>query len=238
MLELKAPQRRGLVAHVEDELRRALVEGRLEPGTRLITRELAEQLRTSLTPVREALVKLVAAGALTSEHSQSFQVPRLTGAEYRELAEIRKAVEGLAAVRAAEHVTRPAILELETLLSRYLGARARAEPHAALKHNRDFRFAVYRQAGMPQLLEVIEGLWLKTGPGFNYLFAQNRMGAGEHHNYDDLIDALRRRDGPSARAVVERAIDDGTAIILKAMEIHERPVRRPNRRSLAARPQR
>jgi GntR family transcriptional regulator, colanic acid and biofilm gene transcriptional regulator len=233
MLDLKAPQRRGLVAHVEDELRRALIEGRLEPGTRLVTRELAEQLQTSLTPVREALVKLVAAGALTSEHSQSFQVPRLTSAEYEELAEIRKAVEGLAAVRAAEHVTGSAILELEKLLANYLTARARAEPHSALKHNKHFRFGVYRQARMPQLLDVIEGLWLKTGPGFNYLFARDHIAADAHHNYDDLVDALRRRDGPAARAVIERAIDDGTAIILNAMKAHDafsKPaIRRPVR---------
>jgi len=224
MLELKAPRRRGLVAHVEDELRRALVEGRLEPGTRLVTRELAERLQTSLTPVREALVKLVAAGALTSEHSQSFQVPSLTTAEFEELAEIRKAVEGLAAIRAAEKVTDSAIRELERLLARYLAARARAEPHLALKHNKDFRFAVYRQSRMPQLLEVIEGLWLKTGPGFNYLFAQNEIGSDGPHNYDDLVDALRRRDGLAARDAVERAIDDGTGIILKAMRAHERKV--------------
>jgi GntR family transcriptional regulator, colanic acid and biofilm gene transcriptional regulator len=238
MLELKAPQRRGLVAHVENELRQALLEGRLEPGTRLITRELAEQLHTSLTPVREALVKLVAAGALTSEHSQSFQVPRLTSSEYEELAEIRKAVEGLAAVRAAEHATGEAIVELEKLLSNYLTARAGSEPHAALKHNKHFRFAVYHQARMPQLLDVIEGLWLKTGPGFNYLFAQDRVAAGEHHNYDDLISALRRRDGPAARAVIERAIDDGTAIILKAMKTHDRLVSPAIRRSAGMRQRR
>lgn len=55
-----APPRKSLTAHVESQLRDALIEGRLEPGQRLVTRELAESLGISITPVREALVRFAA----------------------------------------------------------------------------------------------------------------------------------------------------------------------------------
>ncbi|WP_199178614.1 FCD domain-containing protein [Acidimangrovimonas sediminis] len=218
---IQTTQRRSLVEQVEGELRDALIEGRLEPGTRLVTRDLAETLGTSITPVREALVRLVASGALRAEPAQSFRVPRLTEGELIELAQIRKAVEGLAAREAAQKITAPEIAQMRVLLAEYIAARGKDDPHHALRCNRQFRFALYECAKMPHLQQVIETLWLKSGPGFNYLFPQHHNDFTGHRNYEDLIKALEAADGEAANLAICHAIEDGSDVVLRAMRAME-----------------
>ncbi|MBP0618095.1 FCD domain-containing protein [Jiella mangrovi] len=217
LTSLATAPRKSLVTYVEDVLRQALIEGRLKPGTRLVTRDLAEQLGMSITPVREALVRFVASGVLTAEPSQSFRVPKLDGDQYCEICEVRKSVEGLAAANSALRISPEELATMEGLLARYLAAKAAADPHLALTLNKEFRFALYQAAQMPTLLAVIEMLWLKAGPGFNYLYDGDNAAITEHGNYDDLLKALRAREPEAARQAIEHAIDDGAKSVLKAI---------------------
>jgi GntR family colanic acid and biofilm gene transcriptional regulator len=216
-----AAPRKSLVTHVEDEIRAALIEGRLEPGTRLVTKELAETLGMSITPVREALVRFAASGVLTAEPAQSFRVPTMSVAQYSEISEIRKSVEGLAAFNAASRITAAEIGAMQALLKRYLAAKAAKDQHLALALNKEFRFVLYAAARMPTLLGVIEMLWLKAGPGFNYLYPEVQAGSAEHHNYEDLLAALHDRRCDASRLSIERAIEDGARIVIEALQRRE-----------------
>jgi GntR family colanic acid and biofilm gene transcriptional regulator len=213
--------RKSLVTHVEEEIRAALIEGRLEPGTRLVTKDLADSLGMSITPVREALVRFAASGVLTAEPAQSFRVPTITMAQYREIAEIRKSVEGLAAFNAASQITADEMAQMHALLIRYLSAKADKEQHLALTLNKKFRFVLYAAARMPTLLGVIEMLWLKAGPGFNYLYPEAHAGSGDHQNYGDLMLALQQKQAAAARTAIEHAIDDGARIVIEALKRRE-----------------
>ena len=214
-VEFRKAPRRSLVLHIERQLRDALMAGCLRPGERLVTRELADQLGASITPVREALLKLVATGALDVAPAQAFTVPVVSRRRYLEICDIRKAVEGLAAERAAERVEKSQSAALEAIARDFQAAKSRGEVREALEYNQAFRFAVYELSAMPTLLDVIESLWLRLGPCFNYLYPQPRFSSDDRHSYDDLMEALRARDGSLARAAIERAIDQGAAILLE-----------------------
>ena len=54
-------------AAVADELRRLILTGQLLPGTRLMQAAVAEGMRTSTTPVREAMRQLIAEGLLDAD---------------------------------------------------------------------------------------------------------------------------------------------------------------------------
>lgn len=216
-----AKPRRSLVGYVEDEIRAALIEGRLEPGMRLVTKDMAEALGVSITPVREALVRFAASGVLMTEPAQSFRVPTVDAEQYAEISEVRKAVEGLAAAKAASRITPADLKQMESLLAQYLDAKSAGDPHKALSLNKEFRFILYAAAAMPTLLGVIEMLWLKAGPGFNYLYNGERQALKEHTNYDDLLAALRAREPEAARLAIEHAIDDGARRVLDAIALRE-----------------
>ena len=64
-----------LTLQVENDLKHQLSIGALKPGARLITKNLAEQLGMSITPVREALLRLVSVNALSVAPAQAFTVP-------------------------------------------------------------------------------------------------------------------------------------------------------------------
>jgi GntR family colanic acid and biofilm gene transcriptional regulator len=208
----------GLTGFVERALKQALMAGQLKPGERLVTRELAARLGTSPTPVREALLKLVAAGALETTPSQAFQVPMMSARRYREIADIRRAVEGLAAERAAQAMTPARAAELTAINDRYRAARRAGDVSAALRLNQTFRFTLYDAAEMPTLLALIEGLWLQIGPNLNFLFPRPAGVDLGRHVYDDLLEALQNGDHAAVRRAIELAVDAGTRILLANLD--------------------
>ncbi len=207
----------GLAGFAERALKQAIQEGRLRPGERLVTRPLAARLGMSPTPVREALLKLVAGSILETMSSQAFRVPVLDAARYMELADIRRALEGLAAERATQQIEAAEIAALRTINDKLQAAKMAADPEAALALNRAFRFGLYEAARMPALLEMIERLWLQIGPTLNFLYPQQQPAAAGHHNYDAILAGLERGDGAAVRTAINRAIDDGNSILLTNM---------------------
>lgn len=69
-----------LTSRVERGLKDRLSIGELRPGARLITKNIAEEMGISITPVREALLRLVSASALTIAPAQAFIVPEISTA--------------------------------------------------------------------------------------------------------------------------------------------------------------
>ena len=90
MLDFAKAQRVSLTQQIENNIKNALVVGALKPGARLVTREIAVNQGISITPVREALLRLVSSGALQAAPAQAFMVPVLTNSGYLEINQIRK----------------------------------------------------------------------------------------------------------------------------------------------------
>jgi GntR family colanic acid and biofilm gene transcriptional regulator len=67
-------------------------------------------------------------------------------------------------------------------------------------------------------------LWLKAGPGFNYLYPEAQSASDDHHNYDDLMQALQEKSAEAARAAIEHAISDGARIVIEALRQREAPL--------------
>ncbi|HWJ80762.1 MAG TPA: GntR family transcriptional regulator [Nocardioides sp.] len=83
-------------------IRAAIVEGRYEPGTRLVEQRIAEEFDLSRTPVREALRTLEAEGLVQIEPHRGATVRRLDADEIVDLYALRARLEGYAAELAAQ----------------------------------------------------------------------------------------------------------------------------------------
>ncbi|MFJ5158662.1 GntR family transcriptional regulator [Pantoea sp. NPDC088449] len=215
MIEMDKAQRLSLTAQVESSLRNALIVGKLKPGARLVTRDLAAQLGTSITPVREALLRLVSAGALNATPAAAFLVPEMSRQRFEEITLIRKQLEGLAVKAATPFVGKKQIAELKKLCARFMQAKQSGVAEAALEANRAFRFTLYGYAQMPTLEALIEQLWVQIGPCFNYLYPQPTEVVNGHHNYDRLLDALQAGDAINSEKILLKAIDDGADILVR-----------------------
>ncbi len=210
--------RETLGERVTGELRALLVAGRLAPGEKLSLRRVAEALGVSMMPVREAVSRLAADGALEVLPGRAVRVPVLSLAQFRELTRLRLVVEGFAAEEAARQAT-PADIDRIAAFDAAFRQAASADPPdsaAAVAANRDLHFALYEAAAMPSLIEMIERLWLKAGPILNLDMRHEPRrleGGSAMQAHARLLEAVRRRDAPAARAALEDDIAAAAAHI-------------------------
>ncbi len=210
-------ERASLTGRVYQELRTALMEGRLWPGQRLKVRELAASLGVSETPVREALMQLVRERGLEMQANRAITVARLSLAQYSELRRIRLELEGLAAAEAAPRATPELVAELEHLDSGLSQATVAQNWPDAVRYNWQFHHRVYRAAEMPELLGIIETLWLRNGPLLNYQYPHAPPAYPGRHRHLDVIDAMRARDPAAARAAICNDTIEGGASLLRLL---------------------
>lgn len=210
--------RDNLANRVHEELRQALFEGRLRPGHRLKIRALAAAMQVSETPVREAVMQLVRERVLRQEAARSITVAGLTLDQYLELQTIRAELEGLAAEAAALRITPTVIEALAAHHVALATAEAREDGAAANRANWAFHQGLYSAAGMPELLLIIEGLWLRCGPLHAYLYPDAVPSYPGRHRHLDILDALRARDMAATRKAVEADLTEGGANLVALLD--------------------
>lgn len=213
-VKLPSVTRTSLNIQVYDALRSALLEGRLRPHQRLKIRDLASAMAVSETPVREAVMQLVRERALVLQTSRSLTVPRLSVGQYLELRRIRLELEGLAAAEAAAHVTAQDIETLQMLHGQLVQAEAAGNATEAVRLNWHFHAEIYQCAAMPELFNMIQGLWLRTGPLLTYLYPHARPTYPGRHRHLDVIDQLRDGDGAGVRTAIQADTVEGGAALL------------------------
>jgi DNA-binding GntR family transcriptional regulator len=218
--------RENLTGRVYGALRAALMEGRMQPGQRLKIRDLAQQLGVSETPVREAVMQLVRERALRMEQAKAITVAGLSLAQYEELRIVRAALEGLAAEAAAARIAPAGIKSLERAHAELVRAEAAGQASLAIRANWRFHHGLYRAAGMPELLAVIEGIWLRNGPMLNYLYPHAHPTYPGRHRHLDILDGLRARDAAATRVAVQADMVEGGAGLLRHLgELESRATR-------------
>ena len=200
-----------LTLQVENDLKHQLSIGALKPGARLITKNLAEQLGMSITPVREALLRLVSVNALSVAPAQAFTVPEVGKRQLDEINRIRYELELMAVTLAVENLTSQDLAELEKLQQ----AQEKGDMEQIINANRLFRLAIYHRSNMPILCEMIEQLWVRMGPGLHYLYeAINPAELRERiENYRLLLAALKAKDKEGCRHCLAEIMQQNIAIL-------------------------
>lgn len=190
-------------------LRQALLEGRFAPGDRLLLRDIAMELGVSLTPVRDAVNRLVAEHVLergSSGQGGGAVVPKIGVRHFNELLAIRSDLEGRAAALAAEAATQAQIEALAALLDQMRGLIAARRLDRYLAIHRRFHFELYAIAGQAVLMQFIENLWLRCGPVLTYVvpaYVPLLKGTDFHTR---ALEALKARDPDMAAQAIRQDI--------------------------------
>jgi DNA-binding GntR family transcriptional regulator len=184
---------------------RALISvGRFVPGERLKIRQLAAELGVGLMPVRAALQRLAAEGAVVNVPNAGVAIPFPTKNEFDDVLAVRMLIEGEAAERGAQALGDADLRAMKALGRRMARALARRDAKGYLEANEQWHLLLYRAAGSPTLLGLIETVWLKVGPLSNRLFDDPQAPPVLNDAHDDALAALARRDGPAVRRAIER----------------------------------
>ena len=192
----------------------ALISGQFQPGDRLKVRDLAEQLGTSVTPVRDAILRLTHDKAVVFRSARDIRIPVMTKEQYLEIRTIRLKLEALAAKAAAEMATNRDIADMEQLLQKNEATFEAKDRLSSAELNQAFHFMLPKIAEMPVLDCIMRRLWLQMGPLMAETYFENGRSIIDHHYL--VLEALKRRD---PHAAIEAIQDDirhgGKGLLLK-----------------------
>jgi len=201
----------------------AFTRGEFPPGAVLNLRGLAEQLGTSMTPVREAVRRLVAEGALIDTPSRTLEVPPFDIERMLDLKRARVGMETMVLGIAMENMDTKTIDLLEKIIAKPSGT---SDTGPDLQANHDFHFTLYRKSNSAVMLPLIEALWLQYGAYLHLIIRhENALRVDEHEFHKDIIRALRRNDPDAAKAALKTDIESSFNYLVS--EIQGDPAGKP-----------
>jgi DNA-binding GntR family transcriptional regulator len=202
-----------------DRLRHALLNGEFLPGQSISLRSTAEAFGISQMPVRQALSRLQAEGILVMHENRTLTVPRMTPALIIENRDIRIALEGLAAELAAQRASEREIENLRAHFEEMQQALRSTDVRRYIAVNLKFHMCIYRAAGAPTLLSMIETIWAKFAAYTRWASMDLAIGTLNHHAR--ALEGVARRDTIMARTAIIQDCCDSCEIQLRLLAERE-----------------
>ena len=197
-----------LTDRVFTSIHEAIMSGELPAGSRLRVRDLAEQVGTSVMPVREAIRRLEEAGLAERVPHKGAVVKGLTSTELVHVYDIRILLETHAARLGG------ALLAVEDseAMWRSCAEMARAVDDGrivdALNHDEALLTVLYTAGGNPVLLDVIRGLWQRCRP-YKIFGARRALEASDATLWSfqpRIVEAARNHDGDAAAEITRKSL--------------------------------
>ncbi|MDI3336238.1 GntR family transcriptional regulator [Defluviimonas aestuarii] len=193
-------------------LRDMILFGQLTPGQPVTIQGLTATLEAGMTPVREAIRKLTAEGALDLQGNRRVCVPQLTASQLDELAFARLTIEPKLAFMAARNLTAGDVSRLTRIDADINEAIATGDVHRYLMNNFRFHFTLYEHAGAPILLSLAQMLWLRFGPSLRVVCG--RYGTSNlPDRHDEALAAMRAGDAEAVATAIREDIEQGISQI-------------------------
>jgi DNA-binding GntR family transcriptional regulator len=190
--------------YVAKVLREAILRSEIKPGERLDQTKIAEQLRVSRTPVRNALLILSNEGLVEMTPHAGAVVSEMQPAEIEEIYFIRGVLEGIAARLSAESMTDEDLARLKRKLE---NLDTMDDLDHWIEHNKQFHFQLYSGARRPRLLSLIASIHDLTLPySHRYIGSEDhrRIASAGHHR---IFQACQERSGRLAEAAVKEHLE-------------------------------
>jgi DNA-binding GntR family transcriptional regulator len=201
-----------LRSNVHAELSHRFITGKLTPGSSLSTRGLALELGVSQTPVREALSRLAADGAVQIRSKRRIVIPSMTPERFRDLLRCRELLEPEAAIMALPFIDSTRLKRLEQVDTEIGEALESGDVNAYMQGNYNFHFLIYGACLRGTLNRLIETLWLQFGPYMRVVYG--RVGtANLVDQHQRAIRAIRAGDAKKLGRAILADIRDGMRLI-------------------------
>jgi DNA-binding GntR family transcriptional regulator len=200
---LGVPQKRTLAEDVVDRLREAIYSGKLTPDTRLREEMLADMLKVSRGPVREALVRLEREGLVIKQLNRGATVARLSREDLDEVYSLRMALELFAVQQALLNHTVRHIQEMQGVVDTMKTVVSRGiSVQEAARLDVQFHEVLYQAARHRRLYDM----WSILKSQIHIFLLSRNVANPDFRDYiipahQDLVDALRTRDEPRAIAL-------------------------------------
>ena len=179
-------------------LRERILSNDIDPGARLVVRDLGHQYATSDIPVREALKMLERDGLIETVPYAGARVTTLSAKEVEETYFIRSHLESIATGLAAQRITDAELAELDDLMTQMDDAVEAQDGPAFSDLNQQFHRTIVGCCGNDMLEELTMDIWQKHS-GFQRVFRKvPRRLATSQKEHRGIMAALRDRSSDDA----------------------------------------
>ena len=187
-------------------VRELILSGELPPGTVLPQAALARTIGMSTTPLREGLRRLAQEGLVDLDAHRDARVRSLDATEIRDLLELRLALEPLAAGLAARRRTEADVADLAAALEGLESLPDDPTQEQLETHHR-FLAAVHSASDNTPLVDVLEGIWVKSDRYRRHGLAAGRTDeerAARATEHRQLFEAIRDGDEDEATGLARQ----------------------------------
>jgi DNA-binding GntR family transcriptional regulator len=206
-----------LVAEVTERLRDMIVQGELAPGVKLNERVLCERLRTSRTPVREAIKYLASEGLVELLPNRGAIVTPITAVTVREMFELLGALEALAGELACVNASDADIAEIRALHYQMLAHHARSQLAQYFRCNQEIHMRLVESAGNATLANTYRAL---NGHVRRARYMANLSRERWDHAVDEhqkILEAFARRDKALLPVLLRSHLVNKMAVVMEAL---------------------
>lgn len=195
------------------ELRRAILDGGVPPGTPVPLAEVADVFGVSQIPIREALKTLVAEGLISHRRNGGYTVALLTAQELREMYIVRETLES-ASLAAAVHNATDTDRATAVIANQRLEQAIRDGDAAAYhRGSRQFHAALTAPSRMHRLLHMLESAWNVTEPVQSMVHVSHAERADLHADHRAMLEAFLAGDVDVLLALSEQLAARLNAVI-------------------------
>lgn len=205
---------------------RALIEGRLRPGERLVEEAIAKELGVSRTPVRRALEEMSRQGVLLMIPRRGVWVADWTVEDVADLARLRSVLEGLAAELAASRIADAELERLSALADDILKSIGRGDHEKANESDLGFHQLLVRSSRNSGLISAYASLLLRIRVLMileKQVYPSNTSYGTAAENHKAIADALRARDPVLSRKLVEENLLQAGSDLVEWLRDRSRP---------------
>jgi DNA-binding GntR family transcriptional regulator len=189
---------------VVDDIRAAIADGEFVPNQRLVEADLSERFGASRASVRTALVQLTSEGLVERVQNRGARVRAVSLAEAVEITEVRMALEGLCAAKAAERLTDDNRDQLRGIGSAMQTAVAAGDLLGYSEQNKQLHALIRAFGGQATAQAILERLRGQNVRHQFQLAMQPGRAAASLPQHLEIIEALCAGDPDAAEAAVRR----------------------------------
>lgn len=197
-------------SRISREIRRSIIMGHSQPGTRLDPEVLAKSYGTSVTPVRDALQMLSQEGLVTIKPRSGYFVTHITLKQLRDLLDLREILELASVERAATRITEEQLEELALVHTGYTGNDDESYERY-MEENRRFHCLIAEASGNRELTESLGRLHDRLVR----FMVMSHMGETLEFRHARLVEVLRSRDPQAARQTMLAEVNETRDVILE-----------------------
>jgi len=187
---------------IYQEVRRAIIMGEYKTGARLNVEEIAQQHKTSVTPVRDALQMLSQEGLVTIKPRAGYFVTRITLKELHDMFELRNILEMAALEHTVDQIRQDQLHQLRSVHAGYSGDDDESYDRYT-DENRRFHYLLAQASGNQELANLIGHLMDRLARFMVLRHAGNTM----QESHARIVDALENRDHVAARKALLEDIE-------------------------------